>query len=250
MWRRDSAFDASGRFPAWPFPGRETHVWVVNLDDHVDGPDTASLSRDERERASRMRKHRELWMTSRSLLRQVLGGCLGREPRQIEFRMGPNDKPELVWSDGGPAPHFNLSHSGKMALIAVGAAPIGVDVEQVRDMPDLWEVARHALRPDEVAALRALPSPRLAEAFTSVWTRKEAYLKARGLGIGGMQRVSVSVDPDAPAVLLGADEGPEVAARWTLVDLAVGPDYRAALAVLGDSTIVRRTLGRTGDSEG
>ena len=247
-----SLVEASAPFPAWPFLAGEAHVWIVTADDHLDDVDTlyTMLSRDERERASRIGRGRDRWIAGRSSLRRVLGGCLGREPREIELRLGTNNKPELIWADRGPTPHFNLSHSGKVLLIAVADAPVGVDVEQVRETPDLPEMARLALRPDELAALEALPAARRTEAFIAAWTRKEAYLKARGLGLGQIRDVAVNVDPDEPAALLYADDDSDAAARWTLVDLAVDAGYRAALAVPGDSTVVCRTLRRTGDSGG
>ena len=223
-------------------------MWIVRADDHLDELDAlyATLSREEHERASRLRRGRERWIVARSLLRRVLGGCLGCQPREIELRLGPNGKPELAGFDREPTPHFNLSHSGEMVTIAVAPTPVGVDVEQLRDLADLPGLARHSLGADERSALDALPVARRAEGFIAAWTRKEAYLKARGLGLAQLKSVSVNVDPDASAALLRADDDPRAAERWKLVDLTVGAGYRAALAVLGDSeVVVRRTLART-----
>ncbi len=125
-----------------------------------------------------------------------------------------------------------------------------MDVEQLRDTLNLAGMARHVLRPDEVSELEALPAARRNEAFIAAWTRKEAYLKARGLGLGEMRTVAVSVDPHQPAVLRSADDDPDAADRWTLVDLAVDGGYRAALAVLGRPTVFRRTLSGLDDSGG
>ena len=239
-----SPLEASPPFPAWPFPVGEAHVWFVNADDHLGELDALQtiLSREERERASRIRRGRDRWIAGRASLRRVLAGCLRAEPRELELRLGPNDKPELVGAEDEHVPHFNLSHSGKMALIALAHGPVGVDVEQVRQAPDLADMVRHALRPGEIAALEALPTTRRPEGFIAAWTRKEAYLKARGLGIGDIQRVEVNVHPDERAALLYADDDPDAAARWTLVDLAVETGYRAALAALGTSSVVLRTL--------
>ncbi|MEJ2503801.1 MAG: 4'-phosphopantetheinyl transferase superfamily protein, partial [Gemmatimonadota bacterium] len=175
----------------------------------------ALLSSNERVRASRIRRDRDRWVVARSLLRCVLGGCLGRDPDAIEFRPGRNDKPELAPDDSRPVPRFNLSHSGRMVLIAVAGAPVGVDVERVRDPLDVTGLSRHVLRSAEIEALNGIPAPRRPEAFIAAWTRKEAYLKARALGIGGVQSVRVNVDPDDPAELLVADGDPDGVAGWT-----------------------------------
>ena len=246
-----SGVDSSPPFPVWPFPATHAYVWMVTADDHVDDLDELSelLSHGERERASRMRRRPDRWIVARSSLRRILGGCLGRDPREIELRAEPSGKPELVTPGDVPRPHFNLSHSGEIVLIAVADAPLGVDVEQVGDPPDLPAMERHVLRADEVAGLEALRDTRRTEAFISIWTRKEAYLKARGRGLGRLRRVSVNVSPDEPAVLICDDDDPGAAANWTLIDLPVAGADRAALAVLGASTVVRRTLRRLGESD-
>src|SRR5438874_2067680 len=85
------------------------------------------------------------------------------------------------------------------------------------------------LAPDEVTALRALAPPARERAFFAVWTRKEAYAKARGLGLAlPFEEFTVSTDPAAPTLLAAADDDP---ARWTLRDLDAGPGYAAALAI-------------------
>jgi 4'-phosphopantetheinyl transferase len=242
---------ASPPFPAWPFPAAHVYVWSVTADDHV--RDLADLERllspDERERASRMRRNPERWIVARSSLRRILGGCLGRDPREIEFRSGTNDKPVLAALGQDLQPHFNLSHSGELVLIAVADALVGVDVEQLRNPRDLPALARHVLRADEMAEWETLAAARRTEGFLSVWTRKEAYLKARGRGLGGLRSVSVNVAPDEHAVLIHDAEDPQAVASWTLIDLPVDGGYRAALAVLGASTIVRRTLRRLNESD-
>jgi 4'-phosphopantetheinyl transferase len=197
-----------------------------------------------------MRRRPDRWVVARASLRRILGGCLGRDPREIELRPGTNEKPEFVVPGDVPQAHFNLSHSGGMVLIAVARAPVGVDVEQARNLPDLPAVARHVLRAEEVARFEALPDTGRTEAFLSIWTRKEAYLKARGRGLGGIRRVSVSVSPDERAMLICDDDDSRAAASWTLIDLPVDSDYRAALAVLSGSTVVRCTLRRLSESDG
>ncbi|NNF14992.1 MAG: 4'-phosphopantetheinyl transferase superfamily protein [Gemmatimonadetes bacterium] len=231
-------------------PPGEVHVWVGDLDELASDPggERAWLSPDERERASRFRREldRNRWVASRELLRRVLAGYTGRQPGQVELRLGTNDKPELVGGEDGNAPHFNLSHSGPKVVIAVAQEPVGVDIEQLRELPELDGLLRHTLRPAEIAAFEGVPEGRRAESFFAVWTRKEAYLKARGRGIGALKRVGVSVDPDS-AALTGDDEDPHAEERYSVFDLDMGPGYRGAIAAAGDPLVVVRAPTELGD---
>jgi 4'-phosphopantetheinyl transferase len=123
-----------------------------------------------------------------------------------------------------------------MGLVAVALdREIGVDIERVR--PDQMEesVARRYFSPREVAALQALDADARQEAFFACWTRKEAYLKARGDGLSfPLDQFDVSLAPEAPAALLSVRGDPEEASRWSLQDLRPGPGYVAALAVAGN----------------
>jgi len=143
------------------------------------------LDRGEQERAQRFRlpDDRERYRLGRVALRQVLGAWLDRDPALLRFRYGPHGKPAL---DGvvDAAPHFNLSHSGDLILLAFHAShEVGVDVE--RQQPDLdWRpIARRCLDSAEVESLLALPPAEAASAFFESWCALEAGLKARGMGL-------------------------------------------------------------------
>lgn len=212
----------------------EIHVWRAGLDwaPGALAEAASSLSSDERERVARLRlpAHREAFVAARAFLRGVLARCLGADAAALRFGATAHGKPYLT----APATclHFNLAHSGSVALLAVaGDGPVGVDVERVRADLDLDGIARRFFRPEESAALAALPPERRTDGFFAVWTRKEALLKALGKGIaGGVDRFGVTVDPVAPARVIAAAGGPGEAARWWLADLAAGPGYRAAVA--------------------
>jgi 4'-phosphopantetheinyl transferase len=131
---------------------------------------------------------------------------------------------------------FNLSNSGELVLIAAGGGrAVGMDVEKLRPLPDLLNIARRFFSPGEVRDILALSEDKRNEAFFAVWTRKEAFLKATGVGLAfPLAEFSVSVDPDAAAKLaeIRGDEG--IARGWFLTDVFPGQGYRAALASPGD----------------
>lgn len=212
----------------------ELHVWRAGLDwaPGALAAAAASLSPDERARVARLRlpAHRDAFVAARIFLRQVLARCLGTDAAALRFGTTAHGKPYLVETS---APlHFNLAHSGSVALLAVAVnVAVGVDVERVRINLDLDGIARRFFRPEESAALDALPAAQRTEAFFAVWTRKEALLKALGKGIaGGVDRYGVTADPGSPARVVAAAGGPGEAARWWVADLAAGPGYRAAVA--------------------
>jgi 4'-phosphopantetheinyl transferase len=223
-------------------PG-EVHVWraSLNVSETALASCSAVLSAGERERAARYRfaRDRAHFIAARAFLRAILGAYTGRPAAQVHVRVGRHGKPVLA---DAPGPEFNLSHSGGIAIYAVSDRRVGVDVERIRPMPDALAIAARFFSAAERLALEAVESSRLAEHFFTCWTRKEAYLKARGDGIGSSLRAfSVSVDPERPA-LIGCETGDDPS-RWTLVNLQAGEGFAAALAVDGaPGRIVERTL--------
>lgn len=117
---------------------------------------------------------------------------------------------------------------------------MGVDIEQVREDFASLEIAEGFFSRREYAALVALAPGERASAFFDCWTRKEAYIKARGEGLSHPLRLfSVSLGPGQPAALLSTENDPQEAARWSLVQLSPGEGYRAALAVRGGRPLLR-----------
>lgn len=215
-------------------------IRTVDLSDHAP-VDVRTLSEQERARAARFRHalHARRWIRARTALRWHLGVALGSPPEQLRFRSEPLGKPML---DGTQAHRFtfNLSHAADMAVIAWAHLPpgldapplLGVDVEAVVAVPELEEVARHYFAPEERAALLALPLEERTFAFHRIWTRKEAFVKALGLGIGApLDRFAVTLD-HATAHVCRADSalfGPPES--WAMAGWEPSPGYVAALAV-------------------
>ena len=179
------------------------------------------LRDDERQRAGRFRlaRDRRRYVVARGRLRQLLATRLGTYPRSVELSCGAHGKPCLAPGSSAVDLRFNVSHSGDFALFAFCRGhEVGVDVEAVQPMQDADAVARHFFSRGELQAYRAL-APRDRElGFFTCWTRKEAYLKARG---GGLQSPlsECDVPPD------GSGTG------WSLQSFSPAPGHAAALAV-------------------
>jgi 4'-phosphopantetheinyl transferase len=206
--------------------------WSIAIDD-IDERGFRAMSGmlDDAERRRADRFHRDAdrhrSIAARAGLRLVLAEALGRRPAEISLVAGAAGKPALA--DG--AVEFNVSHSGRFVVIALSdAAPIGIDVEEVRTMSDRDAIARHYFHLGEVADLRSLDEPEATLAFFRCWTRKEAVSKALGLGLGlALDSYRVACLPEEPATLreMAGEAAPE---RWSIRDLALGADHAAAVA--------------------
>jgi 4'-phosphopantetheinyl transferase len=226
-----------------PLGRRELHVWVVPL--HGDPePFGSLLSAAEQQRLERFRfaDHRRRYQIGHGALRRILGGYLGRDPRAVDFTQGPRGKPYLAAAPGSTAridPFFNLSHSGKLALIALGGHELGVDVEKLRHLESLTEIARRHFSEVEFQALDALAGDARQLAFYRCWTRKEAYIKALGEGLS-MPLDTFDVSLGEEPRFLACRDGREDPAHWSLLDVTPGPEFVGALAVRARDVVVQR----------
>lgn len=178
---------------AEPIPDDGIELWRIDLDPMADDAVArlrTTLSADECARADRFRfaRDRRSFVITRGALRCLLGGKLGVSPPVIRFHYGSAGKPSIAEPASGAGLHFNVSHSGNLALIALTrAGDIGIDVEPVRDLPDWEGIAELVFDAGEVALLRSFDEPMRVQAFFPAWTRKEAIAKARGTGLGGAE---------------------------------------------------------------
>jgi 4'-phosphopantetheinyl transferase len=244
--------DARWRSPPEPLPevGADVHVWLLRLD--VRGPRLRALERllapEERGRACRFHFEidRDRFIARRGLLRVILGRYLGRAPESLRLGEGEYGKPHLLPEGGLPDLRFSLSHSRGVALIAVSLGrDVGVDLEGMRADVLEDDIPERFFSPRELTALRALPPEEQLAAFFRCWTRKEAYIKALGLGLQlPLDSFDVSVGPDEPPALLGTRPDPEQATRWSLVDLSPGPEHAGALVVEKPWGSLRRFVWR------
>lgn len=118
--------------------------------------------------------------------------------------------------------------------LSVHAWEISIDLEYARPMPRLWQTAVAFMSKRELSLLSALPADQQQEAFYLCWTRKEAYAKAKGVGLAQpLGRLDVSMTPGKLARLLSVEGKPEETGRWAMQSFTPAPGYVAALAVEG-----------------
>lgn len=221
----------SGRFG---FDGREVNLWAVRLDasgDHL-ARCLAWLSPEESARAARFHfdEHRRAFILAHGVLRALAGRFTAVSPSQVNFSYGPKGKPAI--EDTTCSLRFNMAHSGTLAVYAFTVScQIGIDVEQIRPVPEMADIAARFFAPDEAAELMSLPEPERAQGFFNCWTRKEAYIKAVGDGLSlPLASFRVSLQPGVPARLLCLGGDARAAKSWTLHDFTPAPDCVGALA--------------------
>jgi len=160
------------------------------------GPELVMLAADEQVRAARFirARDRRRFVSCRAALRQILGVLLDASPGSLQFRAGGQGKPELVPEPGRDEPsdcrhplRFNVSHSAELALIAVcRGRELGVDIERVRPFAEADRIVASFFSTAEQAAFAMIPDEAKDRAFVRGWTRKEAVLKALGIGLAGL----------------------------------------------------------------
>ncbi len=187
----------------------EVHVWLAHLPSaHGElGKLRALLTPEETERAGRFRTERlrARWELTRGILRSLLAAYLDLSAREIVFQLGPLGKPTLV---SHPQFFFNTSHSGDYAAFAfTRAGATGVDIEQVRGGLRRHDaIAQRFFAPGERAELAAVPESERTRAFLNLWTRKEAFVKARGDGVfSGLEKFTVALRPAGLVQILEGD---------------------------------------------
>ena len=208
------------------------YVWEGRLDTPatVTASARALLSDNERARADRFvyDRHRRRYTIAQAHLRRTLGGLTGIRPKRIRFSHGRHGKPFL--NDG---PSFNQSHSGERIMIAVAnEGRLGVDIEKVRQVRLMASLADKKFARDEVALLRAAPAGDQQTMFFRLWTHKEAFTKALGVGLT-IPLSSFSVDPTHTAAkgLVRIDGHDEDPAEWLVGGLPCATGAKAAFAI-------------------
>ena len=206
-------------------------VWIAHLSQAKDALPVLEAWLDKRdcERADRFRfaADRARFVLGRGLVRKGLGHYLARTPESIE----------LAYTDLGRPffPHdekiqFSISHTQDLVAVALTAgARVGIDLEAVNNHPDLLELAERIFSPADLQLFQSLATGEKLPAFYRAWTRKEAYLKARGEGIAeALRQISVSLGPETTHSI--EDRRGQPPQTWRLVSLPLPSTYAGALA--------------------
>lgn len=216
----------------WP---NEVHVWRARLNVPWSWTFDEALSLEDRARADRFRfeSDRRKFCVARASLRLILGRYLKAKPGRLQIETGEYGKPYFPDQKASQGLRFNLSHSNQLALLAIARdREVGVDVEYVRPNFVTDEVAGHFFSPAEAEQLRALPFEFRAQSFFNCWTRKEAYIKARGEGLYcQLDQFDMTLAPGSTARLLNSRMDSKEVSRWSFEDLFPEPGYAATLAV-------------------
>jgi len=217
----------------------EIHVWhfPLILPSGREADWRAVLSAMERERSDKFAfPHlRERYVAAHASMRRLLGGYLRVDPASLAFDIAERGKPSLP---GRPL-HFNLSHTSDHGLLAVTrVGEVGVDIESVDRKLDRAGIAERFFSRAEADELASLPAELQPEGFCNLWTRKEAWLKATGVGISeGLDKVEFNCRPGEPARLLRIDGDPGKAANWRVESFHAPGGCLGAVAI--QATAVR-----------
>jgi 4'-phosphopantetheinyl transferase len=175
-------------------------------------------------------------------LRRVLGQYLGMAPQALVFAYGAHGKPALGLGETGGGLAFNFSNADNLALLAVARANvIGIDIEHRGRQITQAPFAHHILSESEADDLTRIPAARRRAALLTAWTRKEAYLKALGVGLSRpMSGFTTGFGDEGEAIVRRLEDTDGKPRPWTFIPLAAHPEYLACLAAPGEDWIVRR----------
>ena len=238
------ATQTSNSLSILPLPVGEIHLWRAC----TDAPPNRiawlaeCLTEDEKRRAARFHfEHdRNVFTMARGLLRHILAGIyLQEDPAFLVFGTGVAGKPYLRHPVRKPALQFNIAHSDTAILLAFARHEVGVDVERIRPDFNWQELSGQVFTDEEQQQLRQLPSDRRLHGFFSGWTRKEAFIKAKGGGLSiPLRTFSVSLD-SIHARLLNIPAEPGESEHWFLADIDYHGKFSAAVAARSPSCTCR-----------
>jgi len=218
---------------------KSVHLWRISIDDYSQEISEYEhlLSEDERAWAGRFHfeADRRRYLISHGVLRTILGSYLNREPKSIRFRTNEAGKPEIIGVPGEQPITFNLSHSGATVLVGVASARrIGVDIELLKSGIDVVGIAEKHFTREELDTLRSKSDDDRYRSFYSLWTCKEAYLKAIGCGLSkGLKTFTLSEKENGWAISRGTSDGQRRTDHWTIRSLRLMDGYAAAVASEG-----------------
>lgn len=224
-----------------PLTGSDLHIWAALLSG---SPDELAyfhslLNAEEKARAERFyfERDRNRYIFGRGILRTLLAGYLGIEAAEIRMTYGPQRKPELESLPHKKTLQFNLAHSNEWAAYIFGwDRPLGIDLEYVRPLPDVDDLAKRFFSPRESKLIHSLSGDQKWDTFFKIWTCKEAILKAHGSGLTlPLDQFEISLDANGAVTLasVGAETTQLAKCHLEIVELVAG--YRSAIASMAET---------------
>lgn len=210
-----------------------THVdlWLFSIDpdDYDENNFLPILSSEEQEKAKKFHFpiDQKKYMISHGMMRQLISSYISCHPGEIRYHVNAFGKPELITPSN--TIHFNLSHSEKLGALAISTSPIGTDIEHIKSLEDYVALTRHFLSAQESKYFERLSNAEQHLAFYRAWTRKEAYIKAIGMGLSyPVEQVTISLD-EQPQILEDI-ANPANAEKLSVVSFE-HEDYIGAIAI-------------------
>jgi 4'-phosphopantetheinyl transferase len=232
----------------WSIPSRipvlgqsEIHLWRINLiqTDEDERRLKKSLSDEECNRSAAFYfiHDQRRFIIRRAVLRHLLAAYLDMPAKDVQLLSTLNGKPFINGQNGPDGIRFSCSHSADWALVAIGRGnELGVDMEQHRPLVDSRELVNACFSSHEIAEWSALPETLKPHCFFDGWTRKEAFIKALGMGLLlPLKSFSVSLAANQPAGLLNVENDSEAIGRWSMQSLDVRLGYSGAIVFEGNN---------------
>jgi 4'-phosphopantetheinyl transferase len=217
-------------------PSDEVHIWSTSIETALTDLEGLKhvLSEEEKNRAERFcfDQDRTRHIVAHGVLRIILSYYSGGDPSEQKFTQNEFGKPALAENCDL---RFNISHSGDQVLYGITKdREIGVDIEEIRTVENADQIVERFFSPHERIAFLALPANMKDEAFFTIWTRKEAYIKAQGQGLSlPLDQFTISFLPEEPVRLIETEHNKDEQQRWSMHEVSVHPEYLAAVAVKG-----------------
>ena len=212
------------------------HIWSVHISQNKSNLtyfwDLLSTDEQKKANAFYFSKDKNCSIIARGVLRELLGSYLKIDPKHIEFQYGKNGKPMF----GNPENiEFNISHSGDVIIFGFTKNnEIGIDVEYIKQDPELLEIASNFFSDEEVKSLYELDTSERLLGFFNCWTRKESFIKAKGDGLSfPLKEFVVSLSPYKKTALLKTKWDANEKSKWVLESFVPSSGYVGAIAVQG-----------------
>ena len=208
------------------------HVFLLNLNNYDDITLYDYLSEDEKERADKLKvkQKRKQFIVSRSVLRKLISNCIDKNYDEIKFYYAEHDKPFIKEKHNNKTIKFNISHSEDYILIALTLENrVGIDIEKINKKIDAESLSKRFFSQNEYEYLKSIEINKKLDAFYTIWTKKEAFIKATGKGVAfGLDKFSVTSDKQ---IISKIDIGNEINSieEWFCFELMPVDEYKTAL---------------------